>query len=47
MGTNSLRERLSANVAFMFPEMEFLDRIDAPAASGFKFVECHFPYDIP
>ena len=47
MATNALRDRLSANIAFMFSELDFLDRIDAAATSGFKFVECHFPYDIP
>lgn len=47
MTTISFRERLSANIAFMFPDLPFLDRIDAAAAAGFKFVECHFPYETP
>lgn len=41
------RERLSANIAFMFADLPFLDRIDAAAGAGFRFVECHFPYDTP
>lgn len=41
------RSRLSANIAFMFADLPFLDRIAAASAAGFKFVECHFPYDIP
>ena len=47
MDRQSFRDRLTANVAFMFADLPFLDRIDAAAAAGFKSVECHFPYDIP
>ena len=39
--------RYTANIAFLFPELPFLDRIDAAKACGFSRVECHFPYDIP
>ncbi|NSY18544.1 hydroxypyruvate isomerase family protein [Neorhizobium sp. AL 9.2.2] len=42
-----LRSKLTANIAFMFAEMPFIERIPAAAAAGFRFVECHFPYDIP
>lgn len=42
-----IRSRLSANIAFMFADLPFLERIPAAAAAGFKFVECHFPYDVP
>ena len=37
--------RFTANIAFLFPERPFLDRIDAAKASGFDKVECHFPYE--
>jgi hydroxypyruvate isomerase len=40
-------ERFSANIAFLFAERPFLERIDAAKAAGFTAVECHFPYDIP
>jgi hydroxypyruvate isomerase len=43
----SLRERLTANIAFLFPDLPFLDRIDAARAAGFDKVECHFPYEFP
>lgn len=39
--------KFSANIAFMFADRPFLDRIDAAKAAGFNFVECHFPYDFP
>lgn len=35
----------TANIAFLFADRPFLDRIDAAAAAGFDKVECHFPYD--
>ena len=38
---------LTANIAFLFPELPFLDRIDAAKAAGFDKVECHFPYEFP
>lgn len=37
----------TANIAFLFPEFPFLDRIDAAKAAGFDKVECHFPYEFP
>ncbi|MEP7456211.1 TIM barrel protein [Phyllobacterium sp. SB3] len=43
----SLRKRLTANIAFLFPDLPFLDRIDAAKAAGFDKVECHFPYHFP
>ena len=39
--------RFTANLAFLFTERPFLERIDAAAAAGFRRVECHFPYDLP
>jgi len=39
--------RFTANIAFLFPELPFLDRIDAAKAAGFNKVECHFPYEFP
>jgi 2-dehydrotetronate isomerase len=35
----------TANIAFMFAERPFLDRIAAAKAAGFDWVECHFPYE--
>jgi hydroxypyruvate isomerase len=40
-----LKRKLSANIAFMFTDRPFLDRIDAAKAAGFDWVECHFPYE--
>lgn len=37
--------RFTANIAFLFPDLPFLDRIDAAKAAGFDKVECHFPYE--
>ncbi|MGF9760138.1 TIM barrel protein [Microvirga sp. 0TCS3.31] len=37
----------TANIAFLFPDRPFLDRIDAAKSAGFEKVECHFPYDLP
>src|SRR3954447_9397117 len=37
----------TANIAFLFPELPFLGRIDAAKAAGFDKVECHFPYEFP
>jgi hydroxypyruvate isomerase len=37
----------TANIAFLFPELPFLDRIEAAKAAGFDKVECHFPYEFP
>ena len=39
--------RFTANIAFMFADRPFLDRIDAAKAAGFSLVECHFPYEFP
>lgn len=41
------RERLTLNIALLFPDRPFLERIDAAAACGYGKVECHFPYDVP
>lgn len=40
-------QNLTANIAFLFPELPFLDRIDAAKAAGFDKVECHYPYEFP
>ncbi len=37
--------RFTANIAFMFAELPFLDRIEAAKAAGLDMVECHFPYE--
>jgi hydroxypyruvate isomerase len=37
--------RFTANIAFLFPELPFLDRIAAAKQAGFDKVECHFPYE--
>jgi len=37
--------RFTANIAFLFPELPFLDRIEAAKKAGFDMVECHFPYE--
>src|SRR3954466_10376268 len=37
----------TANIAFLFPELPFLERIGAAKAAGFDKVECHFPYEFP
>ena len=37
----------TANIAFLFADRPFLERIDAASAAGFDKVECHFPYDVP
>ena len=39
--------RFSANLGFLWPDKPLPGRIDAAAASGFKAVELHWPYDIP
>ncbi|GIL41315.1 2-oxo-tetronate isomerase [Roseiterribacter gracilis] len=39
--------RLAANLSFLFPELDFLDRFDAAAACGFTGVEFLFPYAHP
>lgn len=37
--------RLAANISVLYPERDFVDRFPAAAQSGFKGVECLFPYD--
>ena len=37
--------RFSANLSFLYPELPFLDRIDAAAANGFRGVEYMSPYE--
>jgi hydroxypyruvate isomerase len=37
----------TANIAFLFPELPFLERIEAARRAGFDRVECHFPYEFP
>jgi hydroxypyruvate isomerase len=39
--------KLAANLTLMFPDLPFLDRLDAAAAAGFKGVEWMFSYDTP
>lgn len=41
------RNRLSANISFLFAEWSFLDRFAAAADAGFTAVEFLFPYDHP
>lgn len=38
--------RLSANLGFLWTELEIPDAIHAAAEAGFPAVECHFPYAI-
>ena len=38
--------RWTANIAFLFAELPFLDRIAAAKRAGFDQVECHFPYNV-
>ncbi len=39
--------RFSANIAFLFDDVPFLERFGRAAAAGFRAVEFHFPYDHP
>ncbi|MEM7271849.1 MAG: TIM barrel protein [Actinomycetota bacterium] len=39
--------RFSANVGFLWPELDLPDRIVAAGRAGFSAVECHLPYDHP
>lgn len=39
--------KLAANLTMLYTEVEFLDRFDAAAKSGFKGVEFLFPYAFP
>ena len=38
--------RLSANLGFLWTELDLPDAIHAAAAAGFHGVECHFPYAV-
>lgn len=38
--------RFSANLGFLWPDRDLLDRIDAAARAGFKAIELHWPYDV-
>lgn len=37
--------KFAANLSFLFPEKDFLDRFEAAAKAGFKAVEYLFPYE--
>ena len=39
--------RFSANLGFLFTELDLPDAIHAAAQAGFDAVECHFPYGTP
>ena len=39
--------KLAANLTMLFTEVPFLERFDAAARAGFKYVEFLFPYDHP
>ena len=39
--------RFAANLSMLYSELEFPDRFAAAARSGFRAVECQFPYDTP
>lgn len=39
--------RFSANLGFLFTEMDLPQAIHAAKAAGFDAVECHFPYETP
>jgi hydroxypyruvate isomerase len=36
--------KLAANISMLFPELDFLDRFEAAARAGFRYVEYQFPY---
>lgn len=38
--------KFSANIGFLWPELELPERIIAAGRAGFDAVECHFPYTI-
>jgi hydroxypyruvate isomerase len=40
-----MRLKFAANLSLLFTDAPFLERFDKAAASGFKAVEFHFPYD--
>jgi len=37
----------SANIIYLFNEVDLIDRISAAAAVGFRAVECQRPYEVP
>lgn len=39
--------RFSANLGFLWPELDLIGRIEGAAAAGFGAVELHWPYDVP
>lgn len=39
--------RFSANLGFLYTDLNLPDAIHAAKAGGFDAVECHFPYDAP
>ena len=39
--------KLAANLSLLFPQLDFLDRFDAAARAGFRYVEYQFPYAWP
>lgn len=39
--------RFSANLGFLWSQLPLLERIERAAASGFRAVELHWPYDTP
>jgi len=36
--------RFSANLRYLFQELDMMDRFEAAAKAGFKGIEFHFPY---
>src|SRR5688572_26560292 len=36
--------KLAANLSTLFPQLDFLERFDAAAKAGFRYVEYQFPY---
>jgi hydroxypyruvate isomerase len=36
--------RLAANISLLFPDLPFLERFEAAARAGFRYVEYQFPY---
>ena len=39
--------RVSDNLWYLFQELDMMDRFEAAAKAGFKWVEFHFPYAWP
>lgn len=46
-GNKPAMPEFSANISMLFREYEFIDRINAAAAAGFKAIEMQFPYRYP